>query len=219
MSLQSALMILLLVSLTACTGAPDDPQLPLSAGPYKADAPAADTPAVEERAGTLVLPAAIGKGELIVRVSAAYPWRRVAHAIRASASTNDHMISIAVRDAAGSRRYVRLPAYSRFTEPINDVDGVDLDDNEHVIYLLKDAAGATVREHLGATIAPNELGRSITRVYDRIGYLFFPADETPTKRDFPVWIHAGADVTVQDVIETISLVQTAGFPTVLLQFD
>jgi hypothetical protein len=41
--------------------------------------------------------------------------------------------------------------------------------------------------------------------------------ETPTKDEFPVWIESrGRRLRFEDIVETVSLVQTSGYPTALL---
>jgi hypothetical protein len=213
-------IILLSISLLGCSQELRDGELPLSQGPFQPAVPAG-LRTIEQRADQLVLPASArnGRDDIAVLIKANVSWRRVAGALRAAATGEESGILIFVRDQQGSRRVIRLPAISRFTEPILDSPTIEQVKDEHVVEVVHESSGGPSIRHLGRPVNGSEVASLLMTIFQGAGPLFFPTMEKPAAQDFPVWIRTGPNVTLQDFVATVSLIQSAGFTTVLVELS
>jgi len=195
-------------------------ELPLSNGPYEVTPPDPSVRTVAQVGRHLVLPAPTSTPEeaLAVRVGAAFRWSALTRAIGASLSGGERWLFVFVRDPAGAERVVRFFLNSRLMEPFLFPDTPTLEGDEHVLS-LRSKGRTPIIEHQGTTIAPADVATTLDRAFVAVSDLFFPLHETPSKGEFPVWIESQGPVELQDVVEAVSLTQTAGYETALVELD
>lgn len=193
-------------------------ELPLSNGPYEATPPDPSVRTVEQVGHDLVLPppASTPEQALAVRVGPAFRWSALTRAIRASLSGGERWLFVFVRDPAGAEQVVRFFLNSRLMEPFLFPDTPTLAGDEDVLRLRRKGRMPII-EHQGMTIAPADVATALDTAFVAVGDLFFPLHETPSKDEFPEWIEFQGAVRFQDVVEAVSLIQTAGYERALVR--
>lgn len=215
---RTRLSLLLALGLSGCVQGPRDAELPRSEGPFEAPAPSG-VAVIEQRGGRLVLPPqpAAPNEDIAISARADCQWVLLAGALRAALAAGGRDIVFFVRDGNGNRRAMRLRTISRFTEPVLDSPTVEHIRDEHVLEIEPQPGGALALRHLGRPVQESAVAALLESVFQRSGALYFPPVDQPDRQEFPVWIRAGAGVTWQELVQTVSLIQRAGFPTVLLE--
>ena len=193
-------------------------ELPLSNGPYEATPPDLSVRTIEQVGRDLVLPppASTPEEALAVRVGSAVHWSKLTRAIRTSLSGGERWLFVFVRDPAGAEHVVRVFLNARLMEPFLFPDTPTLEGDEDVLRLRRPGRTPII-EHQGTTIAPADVAAALDAAFLAVGDLFFPLHETPTQDEFPVWIEFQGPVRFQEVVDAVSLIQTAGYERALVR--